>query len=1014
MVTRSSQVVPRSRLTPPRVRGLARPRLAAMLDAARPAGLVLVGGPPGVGKTSTVAHWAGAVDAHVAWYRAAAPAPGGPPGPTVLDHLDVALDVALGPAAAGSDHPTRVDDLVERLEQTDGEVVVVVDDVHLLPVADLGRLEEFALDATDRVCLVLIGRELPGWHLARGELVDQVVLDHHDLRFRPWEVETLFREHHGIALRSADAVDLTRRTGGWAAGLALLHGELRRLGPGAVGPALTSLSERARYASTYLEDQVFVGVSDDDREFLRRTAAFDVLTVARCNALLDVDDAATTLRRLRRVPLLLEVDESGDQFRVHPAIRLHVATELADRLGPVATRNWHRRAADTLAAEEAPLEHLVARCRAHDWDGVRTLLDLHGPALTATQTGAWVGLLPDHVVDSDPWAGLARAVALLEDGRFAPAVQAARAARGQFTDPRGRKACDHVVRRASVWTSPDTASPSRWEDLLRASTVRDPASAAQRAQSLDSPMRLVCEGVALILTGNHERAAVVLRRCARDPAADVVAQLSARLLLAAVAALGDRAGVPVPDLDSTHTEAELHGLPWLARMARGVAVARGGQRQDLDIAAGLVEECDARGDKWGAALIALGSSLAELRAGQCDVVAVEALVERFRALDAGVLEAWTRALYAVTAVHEGLPDAIRDARLAEALAKATSVPGALSLAYAALGASAVPDRAEYLRLAEATGRTAGLGARPWTWLQSARAHGHGTTPAATPAATRPEPPSVVGPQAPPPVVVRRAVATVGPAAPDAVAPAAVDAGLPALRIRCFGGFDLTLDDHPVDLGRLRPRARSVLRALCLHAGRPVHRELLAEQFWPDLTVSAALHNLHVAVSSLRGALEPDVAPRASRLLVRQGQAYTLVMAPTAASDLREFDVALRTATTARQAGDGPGEVAALQVATDLYVGEVLPEDGPAEWVVQVREEFRMRAAEAAYALATVRLTHDEPAAAARAAGQAVRIDRWHDGAWRVLIEALERTGDRAAAGRAKASYAEVLAGLGVD
>lgn len=995
---------PRARLTVPRVRGLGRPRLDAVLDAARPAGLVLVAGAPGSGKTSAVAQWATATGAPVAWLRAVAPEPG-EASSAVLDHLAAALDHALGPppgAGIVGPHGTGVDDLLRRLEHAGDPPVLVVDDAHLLDAADHDRLEEFALDAVDALCLVVIGRALPPWNLARGELADQVLVDDHDLRFRPWEVETLFRERYGIPLSSADAVELTRTTGGWAAGLSLLHGALRRLGPGTIPLALAGLTERARYAAAYLDDQVFAGVSDADREFLRRTAAFDVLTVARCNELLGIDDAAATLRRLLAVPLVLEVDDQGENHQVHPAIRRHAATELADRLGADAMREWHRRAADVLAREDASLEHLVARCRAQDWDGVRALLDRHGPALTAGQTQTWVRLLPDDLIATDPWAGLARAVALLEDGRFTPAVQAARDARARFSDARGRRACDHVVRRASVWTSSEGGTATRWEDVLRASTVRDPASAAQRAQSLDSPMRLVCEGVALILAGNHERAAVVLRRCARDPGSDVVAQLSARLLLAAVAAVGDRAGAPVPDLDSAHTEAELHGLSWLARMARGVAVARGGQRHDLDIAAALVDECDAMGDKWGAALIALGSALAELRAGECDIAGVEALVERFRALDAGVLEAWTRGLYAVTAVHERLPDAFRDARLAEALAKANSVPGALALAYAALGASDVGDHAEYTRLAEETGRAAGLGAKPWTWLKAARAH---NAPTALAAAVRTD----VAPSAPaaPSLAVLPPVEVDGPAGQPEVE------GLPAARIRCFGGFELALDGVTVDLSRVRPRARSVLRLLCLHGGRPVHRELLAELFWPDLTVSAALHNLHVTVSSLRGVLEPEVAPRASRLLVRDGQAYTLVLAPGATSDLRDFDLALREASTARLTGDHARHRSALQRATDLYSGEVLPEDGPAEWVVQVREEYRLRAAEAASTLATACATAGELEAAARAAGQAVRIDRWNDTAWRVLIDALERTGDVAAAGRARAGYADVLAGLGV-
>jgi DNA-binding SARP family transcriptional activator len=49
-----------------------------------------------------------------------------------------------------------------------------------------------------------------------------------------------------------------------------------------------------------------------------------------------------------------------------------------------------------------------------------------------------------------------------------------------------------------------------------------------------------------------------------------------------------------------------------------------------------------------------------------------------------------------------------------------------------------------------------------------------------------------------------------------------------------------------------------------------------------------------------------------------------------------------------------------------------------------------------------------------AAARSIAIDRYHDEAWRLLIDAYERDGDLAAARRARARYAQVLTDLGLD
>jgi len=236
---------------------------------------------------------------------------------------------------------------------------------------------------------------------------------------------------------------------------------------------------------------------------------------------------------------------------------------------------------------------------------------------------------------------------------------------------------------------------------------------------------------------------------------------------------------------------------------------------------------------------------------------------------------------------------------------------------------------------------------------------------------------------------------------------------PPISVRCFGRFHLQIRGEEPHLGRVRPRARAVLRLLALESGRAVHREMLLDALWRDIDPVAGTHSLHVSVSSLRAVLEPGVPRGANRILVRDGERYQLAMPTGSFSDLLEFDRASVEAERLRSAGDNTGALAALDRALGLYTGEVLPEDGPAEWVIGTREHYRVRVAEVAAMLAEVHLARHDPSAAAAAALRSLDVDPCRDASWRLLLSAYTAAGDLAAAEQARRSYAEVLTSLGV-
>jgi DNA-binding SARP family transcriptional activator len=233
-------------------------------------------------------------------------------------------------------------------------------------------------------------------------------------------------------------------------------------------------------------------------------------------------------------------------------------------------------------------------------------------------------------------------------------------------------------------------------------------------------------------------------------------------------------------------------------------------------------------------------------------------------------------------------------------------------------------------------------------------------------------------------------------------------------VRLLGGFALELGGTPVELAGVRPRVRTLLRLLALHAGAPVHRETLEAALWPDADAEASARNLHVAVAALRRAIEPAAARGGFELVRREGHAYRLVVPADGEVDLLRFEQALGRGRAARRAGDDEAARNAFAAAVAAYRGDVLPEDGPAEWVVERRERCRAAAVEAAQMLAELLFRAGEVDAAAQACADGLRIERYHDPLWRLLIEARDRAGDPGAASRARQGYERMLAELGVD
>jgi DNA-binding SARP family transcriptional activator len=941
-----------AKLRAPRAEALPRERLDDLLSGLWTRRLALIVAPAGSGKTTLLVRFAATAGVPVAWYR---PETWDGALDVFLGYLQAALRTALGGLPG---EWTTVEDAAHALQTWPGErVLLVVDDLHTLEGTPAEAALERLMDYVPSLHLLAASRIQPRFNLPRlrvsGSLLE---IGGDDLRFRSWEVERLFRDYYRAPLPPVELATLARRTEGWAAGLQLFHLATRGRPPDERRRVLAGLSGGSRFVREYLTRNVLEELPPDLRGFLVDTCVLQRLSGPICDAFLERGDSRTLLGELERRQIFTQALDDEGHYRYHEVLRSHLESILVQEVGEVAVRERHRRAGAVLEEAGALAEALHAHCRAEDWAAVDRLVGHSGEQLLRGPQ-VWIDALPAAVLAHDPWLLLAGARRQRADGLWEAALATYQRAEQGVGAPNAAEVARRERQALAAWLQPGAAPAADVLGLLRAATQRDPLGVRARASLAGPGSADLVAGLCALLAGDVREARRLLAIVAANPALSGVPAVGARLALGVADLI---AGEPrgATELGHAIEAAEAQGAGFLTRLGHACrALEPGG----ADRAATARFTCEHVGDGWGAALAGLLEGWARAHAEDTgELVQAAAVLDEasdwFELMDAPVLQAWAFALRALAMARAGAMDAMPVALRAERLAQARGVAGAGLFADAALATADVSRRAEHMALAASRRTASGIGPG---W--------------ATVAAVR-----------------------------------------PPVAIRLFGGFQLEMNGSALDLAGLKPRVRALLRLLAVQGGRPLHREVIQVALWPEAAPDAGARNLHVAMSSLRQALEPGVARAGFTLIVRDGDAYRLAIGPELSIDLVAFEEDVAAGHAAAAAGQTERALAGFQSALDRYVGELLPEDGAADWIVARRERCRSDAVGAAQWMAEVRLRRGDTAGAAQVAATGLRIDRYHDPLWRLLASAREQAGDHVAASRARAEYAQVLAELGLD
>jgi DNA-binding SARP family transcriptional activator len=233
----------------------------------------------------------------------------------------------------------------------------------------------------------------------------------------------------------------------------------------------------------------------------------------------------------------------------------------------------------------------------------------------------------------------------------------------------------------------------------------------------------------------------------------------------------------------------------------------------------------------------------------------------------------------------------------------------------------------------------------------------------------------------------------------------------AVRVQSLGGFSVMRDGELVRISEWQSkRARELLKLLIARRGRPATRSYLMETLWPGEDPDRVANRLSVALTTVRGVLDPQRRFPPEHFVIADKDAVSLSL-DAIDIDMERFFSATADGLERLKRGDIAHGLPILGSAAAIYAGDFLEENPYDDWTVAVREEAR-----AAY-VSGLRLLARHAADPDTAVTHLLRIletDRYDEDAHLGLVHALADAGRHGEAHRHYLNYRRAMDELGVE
>lgn len=992
--------------------------------------------------------------------------------PKLPADLTSALEGGHGPdgeAAARAD--AFVAAVCEALhDELRSSLVLVLDDLHeVSPATAAARfVEGLCRQGPAALHMVVSSREDPPFPVGRlrgqGHASE---LDPARLAFSDEEVAELLSR-----LVGSDAVALARQlrslTDGWPAAVHLAIEALRPVASERRQAALDAFHRPGGALLSYLAEEVFEHEPVEVRELVRLVAPLGRVSVSLCAAL-GIDDAEALLPRLARRGIVSEVESVDGSWALSRPVRDYALAHLP--LQPDEHARVNRAAAAWYAALGRHTDSLRCLVAVPDLDGVAALLNEHGETLVAAgeipAVEAAAELLPEHSrgprIESllgearqvrGDWAGALacyRRAGGSTDG-LAPALAwrmgLIAQMRGEFEEALsifGRAVLGNEDTRdeamlmsyvaTAQWLKGDFEDCRAWAARANAAADRcGDAGATAAAHTILAMMaavdgdRRANDAFYVSALNAAERAGDVLqiarirsnrgsRLTEEGQPADAVDELDIAIRYAELCGFTARAALAYHNrgeaklmlgrleeaigdyavsrrlyqgMGSRMVAYPLTGLGRVHRERGEVALARSAYEEALAVAE-PAHDVQAR----AAAL----AGLARVRVAD-DPAAALALAERAVAI--GPTVELIQPLLALGWVALRVGDPLRAAKVADeaaAAARARRDPAGLAESLELSAFTGADAAAARTALDEAAALWRGIGnpiGEARAELVAARLAGAAGRPLADRAQARLQH-----------LGVREQVQLL--AGPIGELPRHG----PAVRIATLGTFRVLRDGEPVPTAEWQSKkARDLLKILVARRGRPVPREQLMELLWPGDDPAKLANRFSVALSTVRGVLDPDRRVAGEGAVVADRSVVWLDL-DAVQVDVEEF-LATAKGALERFRVDPEAALVDLAAADGSYGGDFLEEDPYEEWAVPLREECRATYVAVVRGLAAAAMDTGDADMAVRYCLRLLEQDRYDEETHLGLVRTLLGAGRHGEAHRRYRHYVAQMAEIGVE
>ena len=361
-MARAEYIEDPERIRPPEIAAdyLPRPRLARILSGPGCAPVTLVCAPPGFGKTSLVAHWAGEASEPVAWLSV--DAEDGDAG-NFAQHVIAAVR-AISPDTG--EQTRRLLRKRNRVEPAEFARALVADlktvvTPFVLVLEDFSSVESSAVsDAMDELLggasmamrLVLIARHdppLPLHELLRDGRASEIRQS--ALAFSPQEAAEFLELQTGWAPTEEQLTRIAIRLDGWPTGLRLLANSLADADDR--DGVLERLPDGVRQAKRYLCAELFEALAPHEQRSILQCSVLTQFNSALCAALSEPESARLIVDDFpkRDSTFLESVDDRPSWFRIRPLFREFCEDRFRSSFDADAVRELHDRAAGWLSEQ---------------------------------------------------------------------------------------------------------------------------------------------------------------------------------------------------------------------------------------------------------------------------------------------------------------------------------------------------------------------------------------------------------------------------------------------------------------------------------------------------------------------------------------------------------------------------------------------------------------------------------------------------------------------------------------